>query len=192
MRLTGLIICAGILSSAFCQDAIAPQASRAMAAPTLPLYDWGACPYETCGYREWTAHRSVAVYDTWEQGRRQIGQIAEGDKVTGIKGVVITFEPGLIRMDRDLPNENLLRGDTILTYAYRGEGFSAAWYKNRYYSELDISFTKWPDGFGCGNDHCAATYLDLGKKSWWAQVRLGSGQTGWVDMDTGQIPISLY
>lgn len=48
--------------------------------------------------------------------------------VTGITGAVVTFRPGLIRMDRDLPEQNLRRGDTILTYAYRGEGFSAVWF----------------------------------------------------------------
>jgi hypothetical protein len=57
-----------------------------MAAPVPPFYDWGACPYETCAYREWTAHRSVTVYDTRKQGRRPITQLAEGDKVTGITG----------------------------------------------------------------------------------------------------------
>jgi len=186
------MICAGVLSSAICQDALPGGGSQAMAAPALPFYDWGACPYETCAYREWTAHRSVTVYDTWEQGRRPITQLAEGDKVTGVTGVVVTFKPGLIRMDRDLPNENLRRGDTVLTYAYRGEGFSAVWFKGRYYSELDISFAKWPDGTGCGGDHCAATYMDLGRKSWWAEVKLNSGRTGWVEMDPAQIPVSLF
>jgi hypothetical protein len=107
-----------------------------------------------------------------------------GEKVTGVTGVVITFQPGTIRMDRDLPDEGLKRGDTVLTYTYLGEGFSKAWFKGRFYSEFDISFAKWPDGTGCGNEHCAATYTDLGKKSWWAQVKLPSGRMGWVAMDT--------
>jgi hypothetical protein len=183
MRIAALIICSGILPSAFCQ---------ATAAPALPFHDWGACPYETCAYRQWTAHRSVTAYDTWKPGRQAIAKLAEGDKVTGITGVVITFQPGVIRMDRDLPGERLLRGDTVLTYAYRGEGFSAAWFKGRYYTGFDISFAEWPDGTGCGGTHCAATYVDLGKKSWWAKVKLKSGQTGWVEMDLAQIPVSLF
>ena len=100
--------------------------------------------------------------------------------------------PGLIRMDRDLPDQDLRRGDMVLTYAYRGEGFSAVWFKGRYHSDFDISFAKWPDGTGCGGPHCAATCVDLGKKSWWAKVRLKSGQTGWVEMDLAQIPVSLF
>ena len=190
---TLLMICAGILPSAFCQDAhLRGGESKAMAAPALPFYDWGACPYEGCAYRQWTAHRSVTVYDTWKQGRRPIAQLTVEDKVTGITGVVITFKPGLIRMDRDLPAADLRRGDAILTYAYRGEGFSAVWFRSRYHSGFDISFAKWPDGTGCGGAHCAATYMDLGRKSWWAEVKLKSGQTGWVEMDLAPMPLSLF
>ena len=183
------MICAGILCAAFCQDAVDP---KAMDAPALPFYDWGACPYEGCTYTQWTAHRSVTVYDSWKPGRRPISQLAEGDRATGITGAVVTLQPGQIRMDRDLPEQDLHRGDTILTYAFRGEGFSAVWYKGKYYPQFDISFTKWPDGTGCGGAHCAATYVDLGKKSWWAEVKLTSGLAGWVEMDLAQMPISLF
>jgi hypothetical protein len=72
----------------------------------------------------------------------------------------------------------------ILTYAYRGEGFSAVWFKGLYYSDFDISFARWPDGSGCGGAHCAATYVDMGEKVWWAEVKLKSGRSGWVNMDT--------
>jgi hypothetical protein len=183
VRIAALIICSGMLPSAFC---------HATPAPALPFYDWGACPYETCAYGQWTAHRSMMVYDTWKPERHPIAKLAEGDKVTGITGVVITLRPGVIRMDRDLSAEHLLRGDTVLTYAYRGEGFSAVWFKGKYHADFDISFAKWPDGTGCGGAHCAATYLDLGRKQWWAKVKLQSGQTGWVDMDLSQIPVSLF
>jgi hypothetical protein len=180
-----LIVCAGILCPLGAE-------TKSMPAPGLPLYDWGACPYETCMYREWTAHKSVTVYDTWKQGRRTVAQLAEGDKVTGVAGVVITFVPGRIRMDRNLAELDLQRGDIVLTYAYRGEGVSAAWFKGKYYSGLDLSFAKLPDGTGCGGAHCAATYVDPGKKSWWANVRLTSGRMGWVEMDLAHTPVSLF
>ena len=182
MRIVALLICGAVLPSAFCEDK----------APAMPFYDWGACPYEGCAYRQWTTHRSVTVYDTWKQGRRPIAQLAEGDRVIGISGMVVTLVPGRIRMDRDLPGEDLQRGDTILTYAYRGEGYAAVWYKGRYTSDFDISFAKLPDGTGCGGEHCAATYTDLGTKFWWAEVKLESGRIGWVEMDLAQIPIALF
>ena len=188
-----VIICAGLVPSAFCQHQQMPAGeSKLASAPVLPFYDWGACPYETCRYHQWTAQRPATVYDTWKQERQPIAQLVVGDKATGITGVVITFAPGLIRMDRDLPDQNLRRGDTVLTYAYRGEGYSAVWFKGAYHSAFDISFTKWPDGSGCGGTHCAATYADLGRKSWWAQVKLESGRRGWVEMNSGQTTAALY
>jgi hypothetical protein len=176
-----LMMCA-MVSPLFCQAAGQVE-SRAMPAPKLPFLDWKACPFEGCAYREWTALKPVVVYDTWEQKRRTVARLSPGDVVTGVTGVVITFKPGVIRMDRDLAAEKLKQGDTILTYTYRGEGFSAVWFGGRYYTEFDISFAKWPDGSGCGGAHCAATYLDLGNKVWWAQVKLKSGFTGWVNMN---------
>jgi hypothetical protein len=170
MRIVALIIWAGIL--AFGQPV-----------PSLPHYDWGACPGEYCGYKEWTLDRPVTVYDTWKDGRKAVAQLAEGSKVTGLTGVVIIFQPGQIRMDRDLPEKDLRKGDVLLTYGYSSEGFSAVWFKGKYYGEFDVSFTKWPDGSGCGNGHCAATSTDLGKKAWWAEVKLASGLKGWVEMD---------
>jgi hypothetical protein len=183
VRIVVLMICSGILASAFGQD---PQA------PALPFYDWGACPYETCAYRQWTVHQSVIAYDTWKPERQPIAKLAEGEKVTGLTGVVITFNPGVIRLDRDLPGQDLRQGDSLLTYASRGEGFSAVWFKGRYHPDFDISFAKLPDGTGCGGAHCAATYMDLGRKSWWAEVQLKSGCKAWVEMDLAHIPVSLF
>lgn len=171
--------------SALCQesDQQAEESKAMPVAPTLPFQDWKACPFEGCAYRGWTAKKPAVSYDTWKDNRHPIGTIAKAEVVLGVTGLVITLRPGVIRMDRDLVESNLKRGDTILTYAYRGEGYSAVWFKGRYYSEFDISFAKWPDGQGCGGVHCAATYVDLGKKVWWAEVRLKSGHLVWVDMD---------
>ena len=44
----------------------------------------------------------------------------------------------------------------------------------------------WPDGSGCGGAHCAATYVDVGKKVWWAKVKLKSSPSGWVNMNTAE------
>ena len=133
-------------------------------------------------YKQWTVRKKTAVYDNLKHKRR-IAYLSVGDKVTGVSGVVITVKPGIIRMDRDLPGQSLKRGETILTYAYRGEGTSAVWLRDAYCSDFDISFTRWPDGSGCGGEYCAATYVDLGVKVWWAKVKLKLGRIGWVNMD---------
>jgi hypothetical protein len=159
------------------------QSTPMSSPPALPWIDDGACPFEGCAYREWTAIKSATLYDTWQPGKRKIGEIATGTRVTALTGTVVTHRPGMIRIDRDLIREDLSAGDQILTYTYKGEGHSAVWFKGKFYPEFDISFTKWPDGTGCGGSHCAATYIDLGEKVWWAQVRLQSGQVGWVNMN---------
>jgi hypothetical protein len=173
------LVFAIVVPSAICQ---VPQ-PKSMSVPALPFYDWKACPFEGCSYSQWKARKQIVVYDTWKQDRKAIAQLSKGDSVLGVTGVVITFRPGVIRLDRDLPEHNLKRGDTILTYTYRGEGYSAVWFKGRYHSEFDISFARRPDGQGCGGADCAATYVDLGRKVWWAEVKLKSGHTGWVNMD---------
>ncbi|HKW96135.1 MAG TPA: hypothetical protein VJN43_00305 [Bryobacteraceae bacterium] len=163
----------------------APE-SKPMNEPALPFYDWKACPFEGCAYREWKARKTIVVYDTWKESRKPVAHLSPGDSVLGLTGVVITFKPGVIRMDRDLPDQDLKRGETLLTYTYRGEGVSAVWFKGRYYDDFDISFARWPDGQGCGGAHCAATYVDLGRKIWWAEVKPGAGRTGWVNMNEAE------
>lgn len=152
-------------------------------APSLPFYDWNACPFEGCTYGEWTAEATVEVFDTWKPSRKRIATVRTKAVVTGISGAVITYKPGVIRLNEDLPRDDLQRGDTILTYTYRGEGFSAVWFKGRFYRDYDITFAKWPDGSGCLGNDCAANYVDLGEKVWWAKVRMRSGVVGWVNMN---------
>ncbi len=70
--------------------------------PQLPFYDWKACPFEYCRYDRWTARIPVKVYDTWEENRRQVAEVAKGEAVLALTGGVETLRPGVIRMDRDL------------------------------------------------------------------------------------------
>lgn len=150
--------------------------------PDLPFFDWNACPFEGCTYRQWTAHKPVPVYDTWKHSRRQVAELAKGDKVLAITGVVITYKPGIIRMDRDEPQDGLKRGDVIFTYAYRGEGAWAVWFNGMYRDGFELPSAKRADGKGCLED-CAGTALQDGNKEWWAKIKLKSGKIAWVNMD---------
>jgi hypothetical protein len=154
-----------------------PTAQR----PELPYFDWNACPFEGCAYRQWTARESTPVYDTWKENRKTIAQLKDGDKVVATTGVVITYKPGRVRMDRDRPEDKLKRGDLILTYTYRGEGYFAVWFNGTFQKEFDLTFAALPDEKDCRD--CVATFIDKGKNVWWAKVRLKSGQTGWVNMN---------
>ena len=176
-----LLVSCVILGVAHGQAADAPSNTpRTMSAPALPYLDQGACPFEGCAYREWTARKSVIVYDSFRGKRLTVARLDAGEKVTALTGVVITFRPGVIRMDRDLLHQGLRRGDTILTYTYQGEGVSSAWIRGRFYREMDLSFAKGPNDTGCRGQGCAGSFIDPGKHTWWAQIRTGRGITGWV------------
>src|SRR5262249_5134084 len=150
--------------------------------PALPHFDWNACPFEGCTYRQWTAHEVVPVYDTWNENRREVSRRAIGGKFNTRNGVVMTYKHGGIRLDEDIPGSGFKRGDIILTYTYHGEGESAVCFKGKYYANFNIQFSKSPGG-SCGSSHCEATYVHPGKCVWWAKVKLKSGRTGWVDMN---------
>jgi len=141
--------------------------------------DSHACPFEGCSYRDWTARKTLLVYDTWRDGRRATGKLSAGEKVLALDGVVITHRPGVIRMDRDLPGQALKRGDTVLTYTYQGEFVSSVWVRGKFYPEMDLSFARGPDGSGC-RTRCSGTFTDPGKHSWWARIKTKSDLTGWV------------
>src|SRR5215510_7712878 len=102
--------------------ATSPSDTKAAPCPALPHFDWNACPFEGCTYRQWTAHDVVPVYDTWKGNRREVARLAVGDKVVAITGVVITFRPGVIRLDEDVPDANLKRGGVILTFFFNDAG----------------------------------------------------------------------
>lgn len=176
-----LLVFWAVLTSAYGQ-APAPDAdrSRAMDAPALPYYDWNACPFEGCAYREWTARKPIVVYDTWKAGRRSVAKLSKGEKVVGLTGVVITIRPGVIHMDRDLPEAGLQRGDAVLIYTNQGEGFASAWFRGRFYPEFDLSFARGPSDFGCLGVRCAGIYIDDGKYSWWARIKTRRSVIGWV------------
>lgn len=137
-----------------------------------------------CGDK-WTAQASVAVYDSWDSGQ-QVAKLTKGDQVTGMTGGIVTYEPGIILINRDFPDGSLKRGDHVLTYAYYGEGVADAWYQGRFHPKDDLSFASWQDGTGCRGD-CFGTYISRGKNARWAQVRLTSGTKGWVDLETAKL-----
>ncbi len=112
-----------------------------------------------------------------------MAKLSKGERVLGLTGVVITIRPGVVHMDRDLPEAGLLRSDTVLIYTNQGEGVVSAWFKGRFYPEFDLSFARDQDGRGCRGEHCAGTYAG-GEYSWWARIKTRRGVIGWV-MATG-------
>lgn len=168
-----------ILLSSISSAAAAQQSKP----PALPYFDWNACPFEGCVYRKWTVKQPVVVYSTWGHARKAVGQLAGGDIVLAVTGVVITYKPGMIRINQDLPDYGgLKRGDIIYTYAYQGEDAWAVWLNGKYRDGFGFPPAYPADDPRCHQD-CAATVLQSGNKEWWAKLKLPSGKTAWVNMD---------
>lgn len=111
------------------------QASfSAQAQPSLPFYDWGACPFEGCTYRRWEAVKSVTVW-TGRDRRHVAFTIKPKEWTSGITGVVITTRPGIskVLVKMTLGNKAkvaLAPGDLLYTLHDLGEasissGFAA-------------------------------------------------------------------
>lgn len=147
--------------------------------PALPVIDYGACPFEGCTFGEWTVTKETTLFDSWKRGRAAIGKLEKDEKVAGLTGVHITNKPDAIRVLSDIPALSLKRGDTILRYMYRGEGFADIWANGKWFKEADCSFIAEKEIGGCSRD-CSAKVIENGDKEWWVQVRTKSGQLGWA------------
>jgi hypothetical protein len=156
-----------------------PTSKSASAEPALPVINFAACPFEGCTFRKWIAIKDVVLYSTWKEARSPVVTLKNGEVVTGITGVHITYEPDRIQVLQPLPDLQLQPGDIILRYMYRGEGFADVWSKGRWRKQFDCSFITEKSSSGCLFD-CAAKVISEGRKDWWVQVKRAQGQSGWA------------
>jgi hypothetical protein len=155
--------------------------SSAQAQPSLPFYDWGACPFEGCTYRRWEAVKSVTVW-TGRDRRHVAFTIKPKEWTRGITGVVITTRPGVskILVKMTLGNKAkvaLAPGDLLYTLHYLGEGFDLFWFRGKTYSD-QISGDVDPDPPPPGTE---IQIISRPEYVWWVKVRNAKGQVGWTD-----------
>jgi hypothetical protein len=159
------------------QDRASAQ-DRAPAAPSLPVVDYKACPFEGCTFGKWIVMQPTTIFSTWRKGRHPVGTLAKGEIVTGLTGVHITFEPDQISIQQDLPELQLRSGDVIQRYMYRGEGFCDLWIKGQWKRDFECTFMTEKNNSGCLRD-CSAVVISEGKKDWWVRLRTTQGSIGW-------------
>ena len=115
--------------------------SQRLAGPPIPYQDNGACPFECCVYREWSAKKVTVLRADRRNDSPVIFTVRKGDRVTAITGVVITTRPGrlkALRRTRVCPSPadckhgvTVEAGDVLYLLTYRGEGYYTVWYKGR-------------------------------------------------------------
>ena len=136
----------------------------------LPYRDVGACPFECCTYREWTATKPLVLYKNMNGKSPVAFRVKKGEKVTGMTGVVITNTPGkavaLKAFTFESSKVKLKKGETIQLLTYLGEGWFRFWHKGKLYED---------DGYADGLKITAQP-----KAVWWVKIKNRKGQIGWT------------
>jgi hypothetical protein len=154
--------------------------------PPAPFEDVGACPFEGCVYREWTAKEAAVVRVSRRPDARVAFRVQRGERVTALTGVVITTSPGRVRF-RERTTLSTASGpieitpeDTLYLLTYQGEGFTKAWFGGRLYTDVDASafYNARCDTRPAG---CIGRIVEQWKSEWWVQVQNRSGKVGWIN-----------
>jgi hypothetical protein len=156
---------------------LALQLGSAAAPPRVPHYEWNACPFECCTYREWTATAEVRVL----RERRAAAPVAfvlqAGDRVIADTGVVVTTKFGTARARLDAAvgrhRTRLAAGDEVTVTRYVGEGQWTFWVNGRFDSE-EIE-----PADGSVSD-LRLRMVSEPETTWWVRVRTRDGRRGWT------------
>lgn len=149
------------------------SSGQILAQPRLPYKDAGACPFECCTYREWTANKATVLRTKMSEGALVAFRVKKGEKVTGVTGVVITTKAGVLKVLRNTTvGENKVRvkaGEFLYLLTYTGEGFYDTWYKGKIFS----------DSF---HDNAALKLVSEPTSVWWVKIKNRKGKVGWTKM----------
>ena len=114
-----LLVCAAL-------SAAQPPASPG---PPVPYEDKGACPFEGCVYRTWTANRTVVVRTQRRADAPIAFRLTKGARVQALTGVVVTTKAGRVEFSEPFDTRQGLviqPGETLYLLTYQGEGFTKA------------------------------------------------------------------
>jgi hypothetical protein len=140
------------------------------AQPAIPYKDAGACPFECCTYREWTANKTTVLRTKMNEGSSVAFRVKKGEKVRGVTGVVITTKAGILRALKNTivgdENVRVKREELLYLLTYTGEGFYQTWFKGKIYS---YSFY----------DNKDLKQVSEPKSVWWVKIRNRKGKIGW-------------
>ena len=165
--------------------------------PPLPYVDNGACPFECCTYRDWTAEVRLTAYKQYEsRGRRELAfTLKTGERVTAMTGVVITASAARVRIIKPVTLEvhsrrfpkapveriSLSPGDRVYLLTPLGEGWMSGWADGRLLESFDAA--DFADTNFCSrNPRCSGVVENEANREWWIKVRNSRGQIGWVLM----------
>ena len=156
------------------------------APPPIPYEDVGACPFEGCVYREWTASRNVNIRASRRKTAPVRFRVKVRERVVALTGVVVTVKPARVEFSRPQilstrdGDVHVLAGQSLYLLTYLGEGFSKVWFNGHLYTDVDVSSVV-NDVCDSKPDRCAGRIVEEGQTMWWVQIRNARGEIGWTD-----------
>lgn len=150
--------------------------------PKVPYKDVGACPFECCGYGDWTANKATVLYKQMSEKSAVAFRVTRREKVTGVTGVVITSKAGTVKVLKDYTakefsadltkpaNEIFIKsGEVFYVLTSLGEGFHQLWYKGKFFQD-EIYNEK------------NMKILTMPVADWWVKIKNRKGQIGWTKL----------
>lgn len=165
------------------------QQPAANPGPPVPYEDFGACPFEGCVYRTWTANRAVVVRTQRRSEASVAFRLAKGARVQALTGVVVTHKAGRVEFPKpvelgtELGPLRIQPGETLYLLTYQGEGYTKAWFRGRVYDNLDGSsfFNGACETFP---ERCVGKIVERPTRIWWVQVQDARKRVGWTSEPT--------
>lgn len=160
MRASRALVATGVLTGLLAATAGISEAAGGQAPPSVYI-DKGACPFECCTYREWTAQSDIALLDR-PDGKQYVGRIKKGSKVLALTGEVHSA-PRRVILTKDDQDAGVKAGEVIYVLHYIGEGSWKAWHKGKIIEIGDLPGTGWKPEI-----------------TWWVKLKSPSGVIGWT------------
>jgi hypothetical protein len=148
--------------------------------PKMPYKDAGACPFECCVYRQWTANKTTLIYKEMSEKSPVAFKVGRREKVTGVTGVVVTKKAGTVKALKNLTAKefsgdfsekefSIKAGDIFYVLTSIGEGFYYLWYKGKLFQD-QIDTQK------------NMKILTMPVADWWVKIKNRKGRIGWTKL----------
>jgi len=155
--------------------------SQSSEQPSVPYYDWDACPFEGCSYGEWEACATTPIRKNHDKNTPIVFKVKKGTAVRASTGVVITTQPGIVKVLKSITIDekhpvSLKSGDVFYTLHYEGEGYDLFWYNGELHSAQMEYHNDLP---GAVKD--TFQLVREPKADWWVQIKNSAGKVGWTN-----------
>lgn len=186
-RQVALFVLAGSMLAA----SLGAQSPRpGQSSPPVPYDDPGACPFEGCVYRQWTANDTVVVRTEAMAVSPVAYTLKKGERVDAVTGIVRTLKAGRVEfrkavdlsvfLDGAWSKIHVEPGQPLYVLTYHGEGDFKAWFQGTMYEHLDGA-TFYNAVCDTDPSRCLGRIVEPTQWAWWVQVKNKSGQVGWTN-----------